>query len=113
MTKYPPIVQKQAYRNRKLLDLAHDVDNCLFQIPGVCAGYTGGCVPAHSNNLEDGKAAGHKAQDFRQVASCVQCHYEYDSGKKFTKQEKRDFFERGWQRTIAYYFLKGWITVEK
>lgn len=98
------------YRNRQLLDLAHEVNACQFRLPGVCERYSpGGCEPAHSNNIADGKGMGIKAHDFKHVASCHSCHVAYDGGQMFTKEEKRRFFERGWADTIAYYFLNDMI----
>ena len=99
-----------SHRDRKLLDLAHEVEVCQFMLPGVCnIGSPDGCEPAHSNNLSDGKGMGIKAHDYRHVASCHACHVEYDSGTKFTREEKREFFDNGWASTISLYFVNGWI----
>lgn len=79
-------------------------------LPGVCERYSpGGCEPAHSNNLRDGKGTGIKAHDYMHVAACRTCHLEYDSGAKYTKEEKRDFFEEGWKRTMITYFVQGLV----
>ena len=97
------------HRDRKLLDLAHRVNECQFQIEGVCAHYSDhGCEPAHSNELAHGKGTGLKSHDFRHVASCHNCHVEYDTGH-MPKVLKRELFRDGWERTIALYFENGWI----
>jgi hypothetical protein len=102
------------HRDRKLLDLAHEVEICQFKLPGVCQiAAPDGCEPAHSNNLSDGKGTGIKSHDYRHVASCHACHMEYDSGTKFSKVEKKALFEIGWINTIALYFMNGWIGVIK
>ncbi len=99
------------YRNRKLLDLAHGLNTCLFQIPGVCIGYSvEGLEPAHSNSIKHGKGAGIKAHDYYFVASCRNCHMAYDSGSQFSKLEKQELFLSGWERTISAYFELGLIT---
>jgi len=101
------------YRNRKLLDLAHDLNNCLFQIPGVCIGYSvEGLEPAHSNSIKHGKGAGIKAHDYYFVASCRNCHMAYDSGSQFSKPEKQELFLSGWERTISACFELGLIIVQ-
>lgn len=100
------------FRSRRLLDLAHRVHECQLQLPGVCEGYSAhGCEPVHSNQQRHGKGFGCKAEDFYHVAGCHSCHAELDQGKRFTKEEKRDFWQAGWERTIALYFHNGWLLV--
>jgi hypothetical protein len=105
--------QKQNnYRNRKLLDLAHRVNECQFQIPGICIGYSvEGCEPAHSNKQEHGKGWGLKSGDNYHVASCAPCHREYDSGTQVDKDIKDQCFNAGMSKTIEYYFKQGWLKV--
>ena len=79
------------YRNRKLLDLAHKVEYCQIQIPGVCTGYTGGCEPAHSNEYRHGKGKGMKSHDVFHGAGCRACHYEIDNGKLLSKDDRRHY----------------------
>ncbi len=100
------------YRDRKLLDLAHQVTECQLQLPGVCQGHSAhGCEPAHSNQQRHGKGMGHKAEDIFHVAACHACHAELDQGRRFTKEQKRDFWQHGWERTIALYLRNGWLKV--
>ena len=102
------------HRDRKLLDLAHEVEVCQFRLPGVCQiGAPDGCEPAHSNNLTDDKGCRIKAHDYRHVAACHACHFEYDNGVRFTRDEKREYFESGWKSTISLYFVNGWLGVLK
>lgn len=100
------------YRNRKLLDLAHDVNECQLQIPGVCEGYSAhGCEPAHANNWLPvfGKGAARKAHDCFAVPSCHRCHGELDQGKRLTAEEKQFYWTVGFFRTVLLYFRNGWI----
>lgn len=100
------------YRSRPLLDLAHRVQYCQIQIPGVCQTYSDhGCEPAHSNQQKHGKGMGIKAHDFMHAAGCHACHAELDQGKRLSKDERREYWQAGWERTIAYYFREGWIGV--
>lgn len=102
------------YRSRPLLDLAHRVNYCQLQLPGVCETYSAnGCEPAHSNSQRHGKAMSLKAHDFFHCPACHSCHVELDQGRKFSKEQKAEFFMAGWERTMAYYFREGWIGVVK
>ena len=100
------------YRNRKLLNLAHKVEHCQLELPGVCEGYTpNGCEPAHSNQVRHGKGTGMKAHDAFHVAACHSCHAELDNGKLFKKQDKADYWNDGFAKTMLYYFQEGWLKV--
>lgn len=61
------------YRNRKLLDIAHEAP-CMLQIHGVCTGDRHPRVPAHSDQLRHGRGVGLRSHDCFAVAGCVQCH---------------------------------------
>ena len=63
------------YRNRRLLNLAHDAPCCLRL--GLCSGQI---VPCHSDQLADGRGIGHKSHDCLAVPGCVACH------SKFTRK---------------------------
>ena len=100
------------HRDRAFLDLAHRVHECQLRLPGVCRGYsTEGCEPAHSNQLRHGKGRGIKADDFRHAASCHACHAELDQGRRFSREEKRELWQEGWERTMELYFRAGWVRV--
>ena len=100
------------YRNRKLLDLAHRVQECQFQIPGHCEGFSqDGCEPAHSNHSWHGKGMGQKARDYYHVAACASCHRAYDGCGGFGREHRAELFQAGWERTMALYWRNGWIGV--
>ena len=100
------------FRSRPLLDLAHRVQECQLRLPGVCQGHSEhGCEPAHSNQQRHGKGMGYKADDFYHAAACHACHAELDQGRRFTKSDKREFWQAGWERTMALYFKNGWLRV--
>lgn len=73
------------FRKRSLLDLARD------QACVMCGAQDGSIVWAHSNLLEHGKGKGQKAHDGMGAFLCYRCHYEYDQGKRMSKEERRDF----------------------
>lgn len=68
---------------------------CYLQIPGVCNGDWRTCVPAHRNM---NKGAGLKNPDHWTLPACFTCHYEFDMGKKFLRQEKRDMWDAAFER---------------
>lgn len=45
------------------------------------------------------------------IAACHACHAELDQGRRFTKDEKRGFWQEGWERTMAMYFNNQWLKV--
>lgn len=59
------------YRNRALLNLAHDAPCCLH-IAVPCG--TDKSVPCHSDNLRHGRGVGHKSHDHLAVPGCPNCH---------------------------------------
>ena len=101
------------YRNRKLLDLAHRVNECQVRIPGVCEGYCpDGCEPAHSNQLTHGKGTGHKAHDVYHAAACHSCHAELDNGNLLDRLERVEWWTLGFERTQLYYWQQAWLRVK-
>ena len=100
------------YRNRKYLDLAHRVTECQLQIPGICDTYTpDGCEPAHSNQQIHGKGKGLKAHDIYHAASCHSCHAFLDQGADMSREDRRYYWQRGFERTLLHYFSMGWLKV--
>lgn len=100
------------FRSRPLLDLAHRVQQCQVRIPGVCQGHSDhGCEPAHSNQQRHGKGMGHKADDCFHAAACHSCHAELDQGERLSKDERRDYWQAGYERTMALYWSSGWLKV--
>lgn len=97
------------YRNRKLLDLAHRVNACQFNLP-TCTGYQShGCEPIHSDHQAHGKGTGIKAHDDAHVAGCHNCHLYYGSGK-LDKYTKFDLFTQARERTFKLYKQNGWLS---
>lgn len=108
------IAKDPEYRNRKLLDLAHKIQECQLQIPVVCIGWSDhGCEPAHANNWRPvfGKGGSRKAHDCYFAAGCNPCHRELDQGKRFTGEEKFEFWSRGHDRTLLELFRRGYLKV--
>lgn len=100
------------YENRALLDLAHRVTTCQMRLPGVCQGVSpDGCEPAHANSGRYGKGMGLKAHDCYHAAACHRCHVELDQGRRFSQEEKLEFWREGWERTLLLYFRNGWLKV--
>lgn len=104
-----PQPKANIYRNRRLLNLAHRVTECMFQIDGVCQGHSAhGCEPAHSNHYEHGHSMGLKASDAWHCASCPACHKHYDAHKLPPDKELKLFVEAR-ERTFAYYRKMKWL----
>lgn len=89
------------YRNRKLLDLAYRID-CTVQIPGLCDGGPG--EPAHSNQSRHGKGGALKAHDCFFASACRSCHRELDQGRRFSREEKFDLWQKAHERTLLALF---------
>ena len=100
-------------RNRALLDLAHRLNQCTLNIPGVCTGYSvEGLEPAHSNWAEDGKGKSLKAHDNLHAAACHACHAELDQGNKLSREERQWYWNRGHKQTMTQYWRNGWLAVK-
>ena len=91
------------YRNQKLLELARMLPCQLCNIED------GTVVASHSNQLTDGKGKGIKAHDYRIASLCYNCHYEIDSGKEYSKEERRNLWDYAHRKTIGEFFAKGYI----
>jgi len=95
------------YRNRKLLDKIHE-----FPICTRCGrSNDGSVVPAHSNQLRDGKGKGIKSHDYRVAALCYTCHMELDQGKDLTKEERLNEWEEAHRVTMGLLFQLGMVDV--
>ena len=58
------------------------------QLPCACCMREGNTQAAHANHR--GKGLAMKAPDCWTVPLCVDCHREFDSGSRWSKQEKRE-----------------------
>ena len=90
------------YRNRKLLDVAHEAP-CMFQIDKVCQDGLYPCVPCHSNFQRHGRGFAHKAADVFAPSGCVACHAWFDTGMA-ARSEKEDAFRTAQDRWILWLF---------
>lgn len=72
------------YRNRKLLDQAHDMP-CMAEFPHECRGWQG-CDPAHSDWSLFGRGKDHKSHDF---AFAAMCHTAHELLSTFEREIKR------------------------
>jgi len=77
------------YRNTKLLKLLRDIP-CQS-----CGASDGTVVAAHRN---EGKGMGLKNSDALTCSLCYHCHYELDAGNKLTKDQKRDMWNRAYDK---------------
>lgn len=98
-------------RNRSLLDLAHEMRQCLVQIPDACQGESPeGLEPAHANWQMHGRGLGHKADDVF-AAACPGCHRALDGGNRLSRADRIFYWHRGAIRTWAYLMQHGWLTI--
>jgi hypothetical protein len=88
------------YRNRKLLDLAHDMP-CQARFPHVCNGPS---VPAHSNQQIFGRGFSHKSPDCFFAAVCPAAHDAIDGRAPGMDRETK---QAEWQR--AYIATIQWL----
>lgn len=93
------------HRNRKLLDLAHMVDQCQN-----CGKIVPGCEPAHANSSRYGKGMSIKSHDCFHAALCHECHSELDQGRGL-RNDKMDDWQRAFEQTLLYYWKHGWLKV--
>lgn len=98
---------KGNHRDRKLLDLAHEIHTCM-----ACGAYVeSGCEPAHSNQARHGKGKSIKASDVFFAAVCNACHYEIDQGALPTQDERRELWQRAFEATLLELWERGWLKV--
>ncbi len=101
------------HRNRKLLDLAHRINDCTN-----CGRWSEGCEPAHENGIEAGKGFGIKSHDHRHAALCHACHAWLDQGSgddpsgDWCFLDKAEMWNRAHKRTYDIYWGNGWLTVK-
>ena len=95
------------YRNRRLLNLAHRVNECQMKTPDCISYVANGCEPIHSDHQEHGKGMGIKSADDKHAAGCHQCHIYY--GEKMKKEDKFEFICAAIKRTMDYYRNHKWL----
>ena len=94
------------YRNRKLLDVAHEAPHCFLGIKGICVSSEDGYSPCHSNLQRHGRGFAHKSADVYAVPGCHACHRWLDYGKT-AREEKEAAFMSAWERYILWLFETG------
>lgn len=72
--------------------------NCYLRMPGICCNDPSTSVPAHSNQSVHGKGMGLKARDEFTIPACWMCHAELDAGRRFTREERRDIWDKAYAR---------------
>lgn len=96
------------YRNRRLLDLAHEIP-CQADFPHVCEGSV---VPAHSNQGIFGRGAFYKSHDWAYAALCHDAH-DYVDGRRggWAKEDKQAAWLRAYIKTQTYIWENGKVRV--
>ena len=95
-----------SYRNRKLLNLAHDAP-CFAGFEHKCEGWQG-CDPAHSDSSIFGRGHTHKSHDFAFAAMCHTAHMMLDT---FDRDLKFMEWLRAYVKTQLYLWENGKIKV--
>lgn len=97
-----------AYRNRKLLDLAHEMP-CQADFDHRCQGQV---VPCHSNQLLFGRGASFKSPDCFFAACCGEAH-DFLDGRRggWDKETKHAEWLRAYIKTQEYLWKEGLIRV--
>ena len=91
--------RSQPFRSSKWLSAVHKIENCV-----LCGAY--GVQAAHIN---EGKGMSQKTDDCLTAAICQGCHHELDSGKKYTRDERREILRKAVLDTIAQLARMGLI----
>lgn len=89
--------RKPAFRSEKLRRL-------VATLPCQHCGAHGRTQAAHRN---EGKGMGLKTSDALVAALCVECHTELDNGKRLTREERRDMWNRAYINTIQALIEQG------
>lgn len=104
--------KKMTYRNRALLDLAHDAPCMLLLGARGCGNDPS--VPCHSDLLHHGRGIGHKSGDQFAVPGCPACH------AIFTREylgRRGDGYFNTWltahERYLTWLFETGRLRVAK
>lgn len=94
-------MKRKPYRNKKILEAARG-EECLIESP-VCNYDPETVVACHSNESDDGKGTGQKADDCFIAFGCSACHNLVDGGELgygSTAEYKKYYLNRGIKRTI-------------
>lgn len=83
-----------------------------MRIDGVCNQNCETVVAAHSNQYRHGKGGALKAHDVFVAWACSDCHRELDQGKDLTYEEKNNYWQRGFERTLIEALEQGILRVK-
>lgn len=101
--------KEPTYRDPKLREL-------VSRLPCVNCGVEGRTQAAHLNL---GKGLGLKSSDAAIAALCCSgvgwqgCHEDYDSGKRMTRDERREFGHRVVMLTYVALLERGWLMIDR
>lgn len=76
-------------------------------LPCACCMREGSTQAAHPNHR--GKGMGLKSHDCWTVPLCVECHAEFDQGRRWTKLEKREMMDAWIIETVRELATRGLI----
>lgn len=76
-------------------------------LPCACCFREGSTQAAHPNHR--GKGMAMKAPDCWTVPLCIECHREFDQGKRWSKQEKRELMDEWIIQTVLRLASSGAI----
>lgn len=96
------------YRNRALLDLAHDAP-CCAKFGHMCNDFMG-VEPAHSDSHKFGRGIGHKSADWAFAAVCHNAHLDFD---KMEREEKFQAWLASFVATQDYFWKADKLRVKK
>lgn len=94
------------HRNRKLLDLAHDMP-CMAKFPHNCTGWQG-CEPMHSDVQMFGRGFSHKSNDWAFAAGC---HVAHEMLSTFDREQKKTEWMLAFVGTQNYIWEHGKVKV--
>ena len=94
------------YRNRSLLNLAHDCP-CMATFQHSCSEYQG-VEPAHSDQQIFGRGHGHKSHDFAFASMCHTAHMMLDT---FEREQKQTEWLIAYVKTQEYLWTNEMIAV--
>lgn len=102
------LTKRKALRSKKILRACHQMQGgCTVQLPG-CLGPHAPTVPAHSNQSDDGKGKGQKADDIFVAQACQNCHDVLDMRTEIIPEDARQWYhDRGIKRTIRRLIDEG------
>jgi len=99
------------FRSPALLKLARGAP-CLIAIPGICRGNKETVVACHGNWPELGKGVGLKAHDCFIAFGCQECHNAIDRrAQQLEPEDRRYYWQRGFERTVLWLFENGKLKV--